>query len=303
MSATIAGVLPIVHTPFTENDAIDVPSLQKQLHWALDRSIGGYCTGMVSELLRLSDDERNELHREIAEVDRGNRVFVAGVGAESIKQSCQFAEYAESIGCDAVMAIPPVTTKTSEQDLLSYFRTIASSISIPVIIQDASSYVGQEIPMTVNRELLETFGRDKILFKPEASPIGPKLSELRDVTNGEAKIFEGSGGISLMDSYQRGISGTMPGMEFLDGVLAVWNALEAGDIQRAYDVYFPLCALVALQLQAGLDGFLAVEKYVLKERGLFATDYRRKPYWFELDDETIAELDRLLAKLDEALLD
>ena len=87
MSATIAGVLPIVHTPFTENDAIDVPSLQKQLHWALDRSIGGYCTGMVSELLRLSDDERNELHREIAEVDRGNRVFVAGVGAESIKQS------------------------------------------------------------------------------------------------------------------------------------------------------------------------------------------------------------------------
>jgi len=157
--------------------------------------------------------------------------------------------------------------------------------------------------MTVNRELLETFGRDKILFKPEASPIGPKLSELRDVTNGEAKIFEGSGGISLMDSYQRGISGTMPGMEFLDGVLAVWNALEAGDIQRAYDVYFPLCALVALQLQAGLDGFLAVEKYVLKKRGLFATDYRRKPYWFELDDETIAELDRLLAKLDEALVD
>ena len=78
---------------------------------------------------------------------------------------------------------------------------------------------------------------------------------------------------------------------------------EAGDIRRAYDVYFPLCALVALQLQAGLDGFLAVEKYVLKERGLFATDYRRKPYWFELDDETIAELDRLLAKLDEALAD
>ena len=68
-----------------------------------------------------------------------------------------------------------------------------------------------------------------------------------------------------------------------------------------YEIYFPICALVALQLQAGLDGFLAIEKYVLKKRGLFTTDRRRRPYSWELDAETEAELERLLRRLDDVL--
>jgi 2-keto-3-deoxy-L-arabinonate dehydratase len=294
VTKNIRGVLPIVHTPFTDDDRIDVDSLHRELAWALERPIGGYCTGMVSELLRLSGDERNLLHREIATADRGDRVFVAGVGAESISQACAFAEKAASFGCDAVMVIPPVTVRTSYGQLRDYFSGIADAIDVPMIIQDASSYVGQAIPMQLNVELLDKYGEEKILFKPEASPLGPKLSELRDATGRRAKIFEGSGGISLMDSYRRGIKGTMPGMEFLDTVLAVWAALEAGDDASAYESYLPLCALVALQLQAGLEGFLATEKYVLHARGLFATDHRRQPYSFVLDDETRAEIDRLM---------
>lgn len=294
MTRQIEGVLPIVHTPFTNNDAIDVASLHRELEWALLRPIGGYCTGMVSELLRLSTDERNELHREISAVDRGDLVFVAGIGAESTSQACAFAEAALSYGCDGVMAIPPTSSRTTYEQLRDYFSSIALCIDVPVIIQDASSYVGQEIPMRLNAELVDTFGSQKIMFKPEASPLGPKLSELRDATSGHAHIFEGSGGISLIDSYRRGINGTMPGMEFLDGVVEVWSAMVEGDDQRAYRAYFPLCALVALQLQAGLDGFLAVEKYVLHKRGLFATDRRRQPYSFELDQHTRNEVDRLL---------
>ena len=57
----------------------------------------------------------------------------------------------------------------------------------------------------------------------------------------------------------------MPGMDLLDGVVAVWKALQRGDEEAAYRVYFPVCAIVALQLQAGLDGFLAVEKYLMVE--------------------------------------
>jgi hypothetical protein len=46
---------------------------------------------------------------------------------------------------------------------------------------------------------------------------------------------------------------------------------------------------------------LAVEKYVLAKRGLFQTDARRKPYAWELDEETRLELERLLGQLDAAL--
>jgi 4-hydroxy-tetrahydrodipicolinate synthase len=62
-----------------------------------------------------------------------------------------------------------------------------------------------------------------------------------------------------------------------------------------------VCALVALQLQAGLDGFLAVEKHLMVKRGLFASARRRKPYGWELDTETAAEVDRLFALLQAAL--
>ena len=201
MTMKIEGVLPIVHTPFTESDAIDVASLHRELEWALRRPIGGYCTGMVSELLRLSAYERNQLHREISEVERGDLVFVAGVGAESTGQACAFAEAAQSYGCNGVMAIPPTTSKTTYNQLRDYFSSIARCVDVPVIIQDASSYIGQEIPMRLNAELVDTFGYEKIMFKPEASPLGPKLSELQDATGGQARIFEGSGGLGYRVDY------------------------------------------------------------------------------------------------------
>ena len=136
---------------------------------------------------------------------------------------------------------------------------------------------------------------------PRISPIGPNLSALRDATDGEARIYEGSGGVCLVDSFRRGITGTMPGMEFLPAIVALWKALERGDDDATYRLYFPICALVSLQLQAGLDGFLAVEKYVLHQRGLFTTDRRREPNAWSLDEETQAELDRLLVLLEKAV--
>jgi 2-keto-3-deoxy-L-arabinonate dehydratase len=169
------------------------------------------------------------------------------------------------------------------------------------IVQDASSYVGQPIPPEVCIELLDAFGPEKILFKPEANPIGPNLSVLRDATGGRARVFDGSGGLALVDSYRRGIVGTMPGMEFLPGIIALWAALERSDEPAIYALYLPICALVNLQMQAGLDGFLAVEKYVLARKGLFDTDMRREPYAWEMDEETRLELERLLGQLDQAL--
>jgi len=53
--------------------------------------------------------------------------------------------------------------------------------------------------------------------------------------------------------------------------------------------------------KAGLDGFLAIEKYVLHQKGLFTTDRRREPNSWSLDEETRLEVDRLLVKLAAAI--
>lgn len=233
----------------------------------------------------------------IPEIVAGRGPVFASVGAESTAQAIIYAREAESAGNDALMAIPPTLTVLPKQAQLDYFSALAEATALPLIIQDASAYVGQVITLEVLVKLLEKFGPDKILFKPEAAPLGPNLSALRDATNGQAKIFEGSGGILLIDSFRRGITGTIPGMDLLDGIIEVWHALQADNDERAYEVYFPICALTTLQMQAGLDGLLANEKYLLVKRGLFATANRRKPYKWKLDEETQAETDRLFPML------
>lgn len=297
----IAGVLPIVHTPFRDDDEIDEDVLAREIDWAFAQGADGYCTGMVSELLRLTAKERIDLTHRIAGLNRGRGVVVAGVGAESTRQALEFAREAEAAGCDAVMAIPPIATALPVSEIVDYYRALAEGTSLPVIVQDASGYVGRPIPINVCVQLIDRYGADKILFKPEGAPIGPNLSALRDASGGRARIFEGSGGILLVDSYRRGIAGTMPGMEMLDGIVALWRALQRGDDEAVYRVYFPICSLIALQMQAGLDGFLAVEKYLLVRRGLFPSARRRRPHSFELDPETAREIDRLYERLQAVL--
>ena len=293
----LPGVLPIVHTPFTDDDTIDEISLRRQLDWAFDTGADGCGTGMVSEILRLTSEERRRLTHLIPEIVNGRGPVFASVGAESTAQAVTWAKEAEAADNDALMAIPPTHTDLSNQDLTDYFTALAEVTRLPLIVQDASAYVGQSIPLSVLVGLLDQFGPEKILFKPEAAPLGPNLSSLRDATNGTAKIFEGSGGILLVDSFRRGITGTMPGMDLLDGIIEVWRALQVGDDERAYEVYYPICAITALQMQAGLDGFLAIEKHLLVKRGLFETDIRRPPFKWILDSETRSEVDRLFDRL------
>ena len=292
MPRTLQGVLPIVHTPFADDDQIDADSLRREIDWMYAVGADGFGTGMVSEILRLTIDERLRLSDQLVEMSAGRGAVFMSVGAECTRLATELARAAERSGCDAVMAVPPLTTRLNHASLLAYYTALAECISLPVIVQDASGYVGQPIPLSVCVELLQRFGRDKIVFKPEAAPIGPNLSALRDATDGQARIFEGSGGITLIDSYRRGITGTMPGVDLLDGIVPLWQALQRQDDEAAYRLYYPIAALVALQLQAGLDGFLAIEKYLLVKRGLFRSERRREPYGCELHAETRAEVDR-----------
>ena len=298
MSATgpIAGVLSVINTPFGENDRIDHAALHREIDWVFEQGAQGICAGMVSELLRLTNDERSELTHAMVELAAGRGIVVTSVGAESSAEARELARAAEAAGCDAMMAVPPLSAALSSAEITRYFTALTDEVELPLIVQDASAYVGRPIELDVLAGLLELYGPDKINFKPEASPLGPNLSALRDRTAGEARVFEGSGGIGLVDSHRRGITGTMPGVDLLDATVPLWLALEEGRPDaEIYRLHFPICAIVALQMQAGLDGFIAIERYILVKRGLFASDRRREPTGWQLDEETAREADRLLA--------
>lgn len=291
------GVLPVLQTPFTPERQIDRAVLEREIDWAFATGADGVVVAMVSEILRLSVRARRDLAEIVCQAAAGRGFSVISVGAESTVEAIGYAQHAESLGASAVMAIPPVRTALGSAATQEYFANIADSVSIPLVVQDASSYVGAPIDLGVYLSLLDQFGANRIFFKPEANPLGPNLSKLRDATHGAARIFEGSGGINLVDCYRRGIVGTMPGTDLLDGIVALWDALEAGDEERVYQLSLPISALVALQVQGGLDGFLAIEKHLLVKRGLFDNAIQLPPTIWELDFETRAEVDRLFARV------
>lgn len=293
----LQGVLPVLHTPFTADGQIDAVTLHREIDWAFETGADGVVIAMVSEILRLGYNGRRELAELVCAAANNRGFTVVSVGAESTNEAVDLAQHAQQLGASAVMAIPPVASRLTSKASGEYFGAIATCVSIPLVVQDASGYVGAAIDLDVYLELLAQFGDDRILFKPEASPLGPNLSKLRDATQGRARIFEGSGGINLVDCYRRGIVGTMPGTDLLDAIVALWRALRDGDEERIYQLSLPLGALVALQLQAGLDGLLAIEKYLLKKRGIFSNTLQIQPTAWSMDAETQAEVDRLFARL------
>lgn len=297
----LEGVFCVLHTPFHDNLQIDSSTLQAEIDWALQIGADGLVVAMVSETLRLGYRRRLKLAELVCDLANARCPVIISVGAESTDESIEFANHAESAGATGIMAIPPVATALGSSATRMYYSNLARSVSLPLIVQDASSYVGSAIDVGVYLDLLDEFGPERILFKPEASPLGPNVSRLRDATGGAARIFEGSGGINLVDCYRRGITGTMPGTDLLDGIVALWNALQAGDEQRIYQLSLPIGAIASLQLQAGLDGFLAIEKYLMKKRGIFPNTLQQQPVGWELDKETAAEIDRLFEILQQVI--
>ncbi len=300
MSHEIKDVLPVVHMPYTDDQQIDYATLEREIDYLFEMGSHGFCLALVSDLLRLTAEERLTLPTDLVKFARDRGPLIVGVGAESTAQAQLYARAAEDGGAAAVMAIPPISRSLGEDELRAYFEALLGEVDIPVIIQDASSYVGNPMSIEFQASLFQQYG-DRILFKPEATPLGPCISALRDRTGGNAAIFEGSGGVLLVDSYRRGIKGTIPGVELLDGTTALWQALNAGDEERAYRIYLPICALCTLQLQGGLDGFIVVERYLMHKRKLFPNQVHRGPLSYFLDSETCAEIDRLFALLQDAL--
>jgi dihydrodipicolinate synthase/N-acetylneuraminate lyase len=293
----LAGVLPVIQTPFTEDDDIDFDALQTEIEWAIDKGADGLTIGMVSEIIRLTSQERKELTEAVCKATIGT-ISVASCGAESTAEAVRLAIHAQDAGASALMAIPPLHVALSDASITDYYAAIMAVTTIPLVVQDASGYVGRRMNPSVLVRLHEIFG-DRVYAKPEALPIGPNLSAIRDATGGRVPIFEGTGGTALIDSFRRGIRGTMPAVDVCWAIRAIWDALQAGDDQTAYRVSGPLVALISLQTE--LDAYVAIEKHLLHRQGVITSSRQRGPLGYVLDPETMAEVDRLFDRLVQAV--
>jgi 4-hydroxy-tetrahydrodipicolinate synthase len=295
----LTGVFNVLQTPLTETDEIDEAVFAREIEWLLKCGIDGAVLAMVSEVLRFSAEDRRKQWQLVLKIIDGRIPVVASVGAESTYIATSLAKWAEIDGAAAVMATPPSAFATLSNEIKDYYVAIIESVKIPVIVQDASNYLGQPLDISLYVDLIDKYGAERVQFKPEARPVKERLEMLRDASGGRALVFEGQGGVDLLDTYPIGIVGTMPGAEVPWALVALFKALKENNWDRARSIHTPLAKLISYQTT--LDAYVAVEKYLLVKQGIFTSERQRGPVGFILSTEAKIEIDAAFDDLKNAV--
>ena len=289
------GVYPVIQTPLDNHDKIDEAVFEAEINWLINNGVKGLVLAMVSEVMRFSAAERRDQWQIVLRILDGRLPLIVSVGGESTAIAVQLAKDAESDGASALMATPPASFPATSSEIYSYYTAIIESVRIPLIVQDASNYMGQPLELELYGKLLEKYGNTRIQFKPEAKPVKERMAALQEIADGEAKVYEGQSGLDLLDTYPLGLVGTMPGAEICWAIVALWDALEAKDLERTNAIHACVEKLVAFQ--PTIDAYVAVEKYLLVKQGIFTSSRQRGPVSTILSDQTKGEIDVIFAEL------
>jgi 4-hydroxy-tetrahydrodipicolinate synthase len=215
---------------------------------------------------------------------------VAGVATEV---AVKFAAHARTVGADGVIAMPPYIKRgaISEDVVEGYYRTISDAAELPVFIQNYGPPVGTDMSSDLLMKLCREVEWVQYV-KEETVPSPVKLTSLLAQNDGSCKgVFGGAGGRYLIEEYRRGSAGNMPGCHVTDVVVALWQALEAGDEARARYIYKEMAPLFFFEHQ--LSGCY---KEVLYRRGVIDCPLKRNGA-MPLDEIASGYLDEILDAL------
>ena len=128
------SIVPII-TPFADDGQIDEETLARLIDWQIaSGSHGISVTGTTGEPSALSLDERRRM-LDLGKSAVGGRVpFVPATGTNNIDETTALTRYAERLGVDAALVIVPYYNRPSQEGLFRYFRAVAQSVDLPIII-------------------------------------------------------------------------------------------------------------------------------------------------------------------------
>lgn len=132
MKRDIIGVIPPVITAFDAHGEFNETAQREIIRFLTPKVHGFYPVGTYGSGPLMSLPERKRVAEVIVDEVNGRVPVIVHVGAVSTAETVSLARHAETIGADAVGAIPPYYYRYSEDDLLDHFRTILEAVDIPV---------------------------------------------------------------------------------------------------------------------------------------------------------------------------
>lgn len=300
LTSSAAGVYVICPTPFESDGRVDVTSTDRMVEAYLKAGATGLTIlGIMGEAPKLAADEALAFARQVIATVAGRVPVIVGVSAAGFAAMSGLSSKVMDAGAAGVMIAPPSTLKTDDQ-IVSYYADAVEAIGtdVPWVLQDYPLTTNVVMTPKVIMRIIEQ-SSSCVMLKHEDWPGLDKITTLRRASDaGQARrvsILCGNGGMFLPFEMERGADGAMTGYAYPEMLVGVVNLINQGKRKEAHDLFDRHLPLVRYETQPGVG--LAVRKYVLKRRGIIATDTLRKP-GPKLSPETIAEIEWLMERIE-----
>ena len=221
----IHGVVPILVTPFTPNEAIDEESLRRLVEFNLNAGVHGVGIALASEVFKLSEAERDQITSIVVDQVNGRVPVVINTGAPGTELAIHYSQRAQELGADALMILPPSFMPATQGEVVSYYQAISAAVSIPIIMQDHPT---GPVSAATAQEVADSCERVRYI-KVESLPITAKIIEMKQALGDHLTIFGGAGGGYFVEELRRGSVGTMPFCSQPETFVKIWELYQAGD--------------------------------------------------------------------------
>lgn len=263
LQAKGSSAIPL--TPYLDNGNIDVRTLEKEIDFFCESGVGSICGPVnVSEFMTLTEEERRLMIEVPVKAAGGRTCVIANVASPNIQTAVAYTEFAEKVGADAVIAMPPFVGDLDFEGVKDYFSAIAKSTSLPVMIQNMAF---PHISISVDN-LLELCALEPNIswVKQEVAPAPISVEALNAKRTPDVEgIMSGFSGLYSIQDYHNGATATIHAGEFADLVQRVWDLLDEGKTSEARKLH---AALMPGLLMEGIYTWQFC-KYILKKRGIF----------------------------------
>ena len=296
------GVFIIAATPFTDDGALDLQSVDTLTDFYLGCGVHGFTLlGMMGEAHKLTAEESISVVNRVIGRAQGRQVIV-GVSHAGLENVRRLSHEAMIAGAAGVMVAPPPGLK-GDEGIYNYYAQVFQALGpdIPVVYQDYPQTTGVYLPANVFERLVDDF-KQLVMLKHEDAPGLAKLTRIRE---GEKKpgrrrvsILVGNGGIYYPQEMRRGADGAMTGFAWPEMLVQVYDLFAKGKPEEAEDLFDIYLPLVRHEVQPAIG--LALRKEVLFRRGAIKSPKQRAP-GSSLTATDRTELDSLVARLERRL--
>ncbi|PHN04996.1 dihydrodipicolinate synthase family protein [Flavilitoribacter nigricans] len=249
------GVYPALTTKFTADDQLDLDLFAHNLEAQLSGGVEGIILGgTLGESSVLEVDEKERLVKFAIEQVAGRVPVVLNIAEGSTREALKQAELGEKWGADGLMILPPMRYKSDHRETVTYFKTVANSTSLPMMIYN--NPVDYKILVTLDmfEELTEC---DNIQAIKESTRDVSNVTRLINRFGDRYKILCGVDTLA-MEELCLGAHGWVAGLvcAFPAETVAVYKLVKAGRLEEARQLYRWFLPLLELDIHPKLVQYI-----------------------------------------------